>query len=132
MISIFEVPVAFLVERYGWRRPVASLFTGVTLALVGATSTLSYSKLANVKLFGKGFFDLYDFASSNILLPLGGIFIALFVGWVWRFSEVEAEGSNAGRLNNRGLLKVFHFLVRYAAPVAILVVLLSGLGIIKF
>jgi NSS family neurotransmitter:Na+ symporter len=132
MISIFEVPVAFLVERFGWRRPVAAVFTGVTLAMVGATSTLSYSRLAHVRVLGKSFFDLYDFASSNVLLPLGGILIALFVGWVWRFSEVEAEGSNAGRLRNRVLLRSFHVLVRYAAPVAILVVLLSGLGIIKF
>lgn len=132
MISIFEVPVAFLVERFGWRRPVAAVFTGVTLAMVGATSTLSYSRLAHVRVLGKSFFDLYDFASSNVLLPLGGILIALFVGWVWRFGEVEAEGSNAGRLSNRVLLRSFHVLVRYAAPVAILVVLLSGLGIIKF
>ncbi|MGE5507251.1 MAG: sodium-dependent transporter, partial [Chitinophagales bacterium] len=131
MISLFEVPVAFLVERLRWRRPLAAAGIAATLAALGAPATLSFSVLRPVRFFGKGFFDLYDFVSSNLLLPVGGILTALFVGWRWSFAEVRKEGSNGGRLRNGTLLWGFCLLVRYAAPLAILVVLLSGLGLFR-
>lgn len=64
--------------------------------MIGSTATLSNSVFADVKIFGKNFFDLFDFATSNILLPLGGIFIALFAGWQWGLSNVKREMSNDG------------------------------------
>jgi len=100
--------------------------------LLGSTATLSNSLFAKVTVFGKTFFDFYDFSTSNILLPVGGIFIALFVGWQWGYVNVKREMSNEGQLTNDRLVRIFMFLVEYIVPFAIALVLLAGLNIIHF
>jgi NSS family neurotransmitter:Na+ symporter len=131
MLSLYEVPVAYLNEQLGWSRRKATLLTGLALVIFGATAALSNSTLSGVTLFGKSFFDLYDFASSNVLLPLGGLFICLFVGWAWAKDELVATLSNRGRLNNQSLVRLFLGLVKIVSPILVLLILLSGLGIIK-
>lgn len=130
MISLFEVPVAFLAEQFKMSRVKATLLTAIGLALVGSTAALSNSTLANVTVAGKTFFDLFDFLTSNILLPLGGLFIAIFVGWVWGEKNVREVLSNHGSLHNEGVIQVFLFLVRFVTPALVLIVLLNGLGVI--
>jgi len=130
MLSLLEVPVAFMREKLNWSRAKSTVATVVGIALVGSTATLSNSILANVLVFGKNLFDFYDFVTSNILLPLGGIFIALFVGWFWGYQNVKQEFSNHGELSNDGIHKIYMFLVRIVAPIAIIIVMLAGLNII--
>jgi NSS family neurotransmitter:Na+ symporter len=72
-------------------------------------------------------FDLFDFVSSNIILPAGGIFIALFVGWVWGVDKFSRSLSNQGQLHNQKLARAVFFLLRYVSPALILVVMLKGL-----
>ncbi|MDR3540219.1 MAG: sodium-dependent transporter [Desulfosporosinus sp.] len=132
MLSLLEVPIAYLTEQYLWTRRKATLLTILGIGLLGSTATLSNSLLANVTVFGKTFFDFFDFATSNILLPLGGIFIALFVGWQWGDAKVKLEMSNEGQLRNEGLAQIFIFLVKVIVPVAIALVLLAGLNVIHF
>ncbi len=132
MLSLLEVPVAVLNEQLGWSRLKATLVTSVTLALLGSTAALSSSTLANFKPFGKTMFDLFDFATSNVLLPVGGLFICLFVGWQWGFPAVREALSNHGALKNERLIQAYFGVVRIITPVLVLVVLLNGLGIIKF
>lgn len=129
MLSLIEVPVAFLSERLNFSRLKATLLTAVLLALIGSTAALSNSTLANFKLFGKTMFDLFDYLSSNIMLPVGGFFIAIFVGWVWGRKNVEAELSNHGLLQNKTLISAFLFILRFITPVLVAIILLSGLGI---
>jgi NSS family neurotransmitter:Na+ symporter len=132
MLSLLEVPVAFLEERFKVSRPRATISVSVLLALFGATAALSNSTLANVTIMGKNFFDLYDFISSNLLLPMGGMFITIFVGWVWGFGKVQETLSNNGTLSNRSVNKAVFFIIRFVTPVLLFVVLLSGLKIINF
>jgi NSS family neurotransmitter:Na+ symporter len=82
-------------------------------------------------IFGKNFFDLMDWTSANLLLPLGGLFITLFVGWVWGPKKTQEELSNKGELSV-SYLNIFMFLCRYLAPIAIAVVFLNGVGLLKF
>ena len=131
ILSLFEVPVAFLSDHYGMSRKKATLSTAIALALVGSTAALSGNVLADVRIFGLNFFDLFDYMSQNILLPVGGLFICIFVGWVWGFGKIEGELSNKGMLNNPGIIRAFFFLVRWVSPILILVILLSGLGVIN-
>ena len=98
MLSLLEVPVAFLNERAGMNRWQATALTILLLALFGATAALSNSLLADVKLFGMTFFDLYDYSSSNILLPIGGLFLSIFAGWVWGSPKIKEALSNSGAL----------------------------------
>jgi len=74
-------------------------------------------------------FDLFDYLSSNIMLPVGGLFIAIFVGWVWGRKNLEAELSNHGALQNKRLVSAFYFVLRFITPVLVVVILLSGLGV---
>lgn len=131
MISLLEVPVAFLQERTRLSRAWATVITAVLLALVGSTAALSSSTLADVKPFGLTFFDLYDFLSSNILLPVGGLLLALFTGWVWGRSRVQQALTNHGALQNNGLVSLFFNVVRWITPILILLILLNSLGVIR-
>jgi NSS family neurotransmitter:Na+ symporter len=130
MLSLLEVPVAILSERYGMGRKKASACTILAVALVGAPAALSQSVTANAKIFGLNPFDLFDFLSSNVLLPLGGILICLFVGWVFGLPQLQRRLSNDGRLSNAMLVRAVFLLVRYIAPLLIAAVLLNGLNLL--
>ncbi len=130
MLSLLEVPVAFLAERTHMSRKVATLLTVVLLAVIGSAAALSNSTLANFKLFGMVPFDLFDYATSNILLPVGGFFIAVFVGWTWGFDQVKQALTNEGLLRNERIIKVFFGLIKFVTPLLVFVVLLSQLKLI--
>jgi NSS family neurotransmitter:Na+ symporter len=130
MLSLLEVPVAILSERYHMGRKRSSLVTILAVALLGIPAALSQSATAELKIFGLNPFDLFDFLSSNILLPLGGILICLFVGWVYGLPELKKRLSNEGTLHNGPVVKAVFFLVRYLTPLLIAVVLLNGLKLI--
>ena len=129
MLSLLEVPVAFLNEQVGWSRTWSTIATTLVLAVFGATAALSNNVLAGVSLFGLSFFDLYDFLTSNIMLPLGGLFICLFVGWRWGWPAVQKALSNNGALHNERLVRSFFVLVKYVTPILVLIVLLRGLKV---
>lgn len=131
MISLLEVPVAYLTEEWHWSRAKATIASAGLMGAVGSLATLSTSTLSKTLIAGKTFFDLFDFLSSNIALPVGGIVICLFVGWKLGQRAIIEEASNEGALRNVAFLKVFAFVVRWVAPIAILVVLLNGLGVFK-
>ncbi|KIF83165.1 sodium-dependent transporter [Noviherbaspirillum autotrophicum] len=127
MLSLMEVPVLILHERFRLARPKAVMLTLVLLAVTGSTCALTNSTLADFKVFGLNMFDLFDFLSSNVILPAGGIFVALFVGWVWGFDKFRSVLSNHEQLQNEGLARVVFFLLRYISPLLILIVMLKGL-----
>lgn len=127
ILSLLEVITAFLENQFNFDRIKATLATLFGLALFGAPAALSSSLTADVKLFGKTFFDLYDFVSSNLLLPIGGILIAVFVGWVWKKAKFQDVLSNRDSLDNLGMTGTIFNLLKFVTPVLILVVLVSGL-----
>jgi NSS family neurotransmitter:Na+ symporter len=129
MLSILEVPIAVLTERFGWSRPLAVIVCVLLLAAVGSTAALSQSLLSGVRPFGMNFFDLYDYLSQNVLMPGTGIFIALFAGWVWGKSPMARELSNNGQLDNAWVVNAVGFLLRWVAPVLIAIVMAKGLGL---
>ena len=128
MLSLLEVPVAWLTESFRLSRRRATIVAVLFLAALGAPAALSSSTLAQTKIFGLNFFDLYDFLSSNILLPVGGLLTSLFAAWVWGDRAVEAL-SNKGTLHNAGIIALCRFLCRWISPALILVVLLHGLKV---
>lgn len=131
MLSIIEVPVAFMSETWaGCSRKVGTIITSVTLAIFGVPATLSFGIMGDVKFFGKNVFDCYDFLSSNILMPSVGLFICLFIGWLWGKPHVRKALSNNGALQNGGLVDIYFFLVKFVSPLLVVLVLLKGLGFI--
>jgi NSS family neurotransmitter:Na+ symporter len=130
MISIVEVIVAFLNEEKKIDRKIAVLMTTGIIFLVGALTVHSHSLFAQVHIFGKNFFDLFDYISSNILLPLGGLAVAIFIGYVIKKEDLYTELSNNGTIENAKLILIVRFILRYIAPVLLLIVFLSSIGLV--
>lgn len=129
-LSLLEVVVSFLQSTFKFNRTKASIATIVLLAVFGSLAALSNSTLANAKLFGLTPFDLFDYLSSNVLMPIGGLFLALFVGWFWGRKKFQEALSNGGELANQKVTAVLFFIIRFVTPVLVLVVLLNGLKLL--
>ena len=125
-ISMLEVGVAYLVDEKGMERRKATLLLAFGTWLLGVLCSLSFGPLAVVKLLGLSFFDFLDALCSNWLLPLGGVLFTLFVGWRMSKADVRDELTNGGTCNVR-LFGLVYFLMRYLAPIGIVVVFLSNL-----
>ena len=125
-ISMLEVGVAFLVDERGMRRRTATLVLAFSTWLVGVLCSLSFGSLSGIKLLGLSFFDFLDTFCSDWLLPLGGLAFTLFVGWWMSKADVRDELTNDGTCNVK-IFKVVYFLMRYLAPVGIVLVFLSNI-----
>lgn len=131
MLSLFEVPVAYLEGTLNWSRKKATIAVMIGLAIVGSTAALSESLLAHIRFGGIGtFFDLWDYLTSNVLLPVGGLFLCVFAGWVLRWDKLKQWLSNNGTLDNEGVVRGYYWIVKYVTPILVLIILLTGLGII--
>ena len=123
-ISIAEPAVAWAVEK-GFTRLTASLAICGFAWFLGLGTVLSFNEWAEYKLFGKTFFDTLDFLTSNIMLPLGGLLIAVFVGWFMSSDMIK----NEMKMKNDTLFNVWRFVVRFISPVAIALIFINGLGL---
>jgi len=125
-ISLLEVVVAYLSEELHINRKWSTVWACVATLLIGSFASLSLMENTPFAIGGRTVFDLMDFVSSNILLPLGGVLIVIFVGWrlgkVKFFEEVTNEGTIKAPLK-----KIIFFIIRYLAPIAITIVFISGL-----
>ena len=127
-ISMHEVVTAYVSEEFDMKRRKAATIVTATCSVVGIVCALSFGPFDSLKIFGMNIFDLFDYVASNIFLPLGGMLIAIFTGWYLDKKIVRDEISNNGALRVPYLRIVF-FILRYVAPVAIAIILLSQLGL---
>lgn len=130
-ISILEVVVAYFKEELKIKRRTATIISTVLISIVGLFCSLSMGILGEYKLFNLNFFDLLDWISANMLLPLGGLFISLFVGWYLGRDKIQDELSKGSVVIKSGL-NIFIFLVRFIAPAAIAIVFLNGIEVLNF
>ncbi|HPX79896.1 MAG TPA: sodium-dependent transporter [Bacteroidales bacterium] len=124
VISLMEVITAYISERFNMKRITTVAILSVVVTIFASFSSLSQGVLQDVQLFGKTIFDFFDYLSANILLPLGGLAIVLFIGWYMKKEVVYQEYTNQGTLQGT-LFKAYYFLIRYVAPVAIVAVFLD-------
>lgn len=96
-VSLLEVVVSFVIDEFRLQRRTAAIGMTVLIFLLGIPASLSLGVWSEYKLLGRGVFDLFDYLTSNVLMPLGGILVSLFVGWrVWPTVEKElADGCSA-------------------------------------
>ncbi|MBK1734210.1 sodium-dependent transporter [Halorhodospira abdelmalekii] len=125
-ISIMEPATAYLVESRGWQRPLATATIAGAAWLLGIGSLLSFNAWSGYTLFELNFMEIAEYLSTSIMLPLGGLLIALFVGWVMPLQVSEGELA----FGNRWLYRSWLIAVRYVVPVAIAVVFLNALGVL--
>jgi neurotransmitter:Na+ symporter, NSS family len=127
--SILEIVVSSIAKGHTEKRRIISWNSGLLIFLVGVPSALSFGVLSDVKLFDKTIFDVADYLVSNLALPLGALFISLFVGYKIPRKLVKEEleqGSKAVGI----LFDIWYFLIRYIVPLAIIAVFLNTIGLI--
>jgi NSS family neurotransmitter:Na+ symporter len=129
-ISMHEVVTAYVSEEFNMPRRKAATIVTIACSLVGVVCSLSFGPFQDVKLFGMSIFDLFDYVSSNIFLPVGGMFISLFAGWYLDRHLLRDEITNGNTLR-APYFRVVIFILRYIAPVAIGIILLNQLGIFR-
>ncbi len=126
-ISLLETVVAYFVDEKDWGRRQTAVVWGGLAFLAGIPSALSQGAV-NLTVFGLSFLDAVDYLTSNILLPLGGLLTALFVGWRMRQEDVLAEALQGGGMTT-GMAQVWYFLVRTIAPLAIGLIFANAIGL---
>lgn len=117
-MSLHESVTAYLLEAFHLSRKKAAATVSVACMTLGVACSLSFGVLSGLKVFGLNIFELFDYTSSKIILPIGGIIICLFTGWYLDRKLVENELTNGGTLRFR-LFRLYYFLIRYVAPIAI-------------
>lgn len=127
-ISILEVVVIYFVEELKMVRKKATILAAASISAVGIFAAASWGWASDLTLFDSNIFQLTDFATVNILLPVGGFFIVIFIGWFLKTGIARDELSNSGSLRVR-YLPAFMFIVKFIAPIAIALVFLYNLGI---
>ncbi|HBC28213.1 MAG TPA: sodium-dependent transporter [Prevotellaceae bacterium] len=125
-ISMNEIATAFIHENYHVSRRLSTVIVTAVAMLLGTACSLSFGAWSGVKLFGMGFFDLFDFVTAKFMMPLGGILITVFVGWYLDKNLTLAELTNGGTVWKHAA-RVVLFLIRWVAPVGMGAVFLNQL-----
>jgi NSS family neurotransmitter:Na+ symporter len=126
-ISLVEPAVSWLIENTRLNRSRAALLVGGLIWLLGIAVLLSFNAWSEVKLFGLSIFDQLDKLTTNIMLPLGGLLMALFAVWIMHAAHAQEELA----LNDRDYRR-WLFVTRYVAPAAIVLVFLNLIGWLPF
>ena len=122
-ISLLEPCVAWLIEAKNMGRVQANLLLAGFAWLLGLGSVLSFNIWSDIKMAGFTFFDFLDFLTANIMLPLSGLLIALFVGYIMKRELVDFEMQGTAPM----VMKLWRATLRYIAPVAISAVFAMGI-----
>lgn len=130
-ISLLEVMVAYFVEEFKVKRTTATLWITVAILILGTVASLSFGIWKDVKVFGMTFFDLFDNVTSRVLMPVGGLLISVFAGWVLDKKKMREELSTRGKFPIH-YFNIYLFLVRYIAPIGISLVIINQLGLSKW
>lgn len=130
MLCLLEIPVAWLAETKGISRPKATALITLGVLMLGIPPTLSTNIWSNYTLYGLSLFDAYDFITSNILLPVGGFLLSLFVGYIWPRTVLLTELCNNNSLPLQGIGTMLCWSCRTLTPALIVLILLHGLHII--
>lgn len=131
-ISLLEPAVTWLVENKNMTRVKATALAGLIVWLLGIVTVLSFNHWAFTFTFAgsvkeNGFFDIFDILTSNIMLPLGGLLVAIFAAWLMsRKSTVDELGLGDGKA-----YQAWRFAVRYIAPFGVIIIFLNAIGLFK-
>ena len=120
-ISLLEPLVSWLEEHRGVGRVKSAVGGGIAVFVVGLGTVFSFNHWAEFKLFGRTLFDNLDFLTNNIMMPVGGLFIALFAGWLMARANARDE---LHTIDDRQF-SVWYAMVRYVCPIALVLIFIS-------
>tara|TARA_B100000676_G_scaffold280685_1_gene305117 strand:- start:1117 stop:2493 length:1377 start_codon:yes stop_codon:yes gene_type:complete len=124
-ISLIEPMIIWLIEKYNVSRIQAAIFSAAIAWFIGIGTIISFNVGSDIKIFGLNIFDFLDYLTSNILLPMGGILITIYVSWLLSKEKVDSEL----KIKSRILRVLWYFSARVIAPIAVIFVMLNAIGI---
>ena len=130
-ISLHEVATAYVSEEFHCPRKKAATIVTSSILVLGMLCSLSFGPLDGVRILGYNIFEVFDNLSGMILLPVSGLLISIFAGWVIDKQLYRDELTNGGDLKAR-YFRLLRFCLRYVAPAAIGVIFLDQLGVFNF
>ncbi len=125
-ISLHEVATSFLHERFGWNRRNSATVVTLLCSFLGVFCAMSFGLLNGIRLFDMTIFDLFDYVTAKLLMPLGGMLISVFIGWYLDHRIVREEMTNQGSLK-LPFFKFYIFLLKYVAPISIGIIFINEL-----
>lgn len=128
-ISLHEVSTAFLHEKFHFTRGRAATLVTAGALIIGIVSSLALGEWSSYTIGGMNFFDALDYLTAKIMLPVGGMFAAIFVGWIIDHQIVKDEATNYGTLR-ASFYPVYRFVLRFVAPVGIALIFVNELGLL--
>ena len=128
-ISLHEVVTLYIIEEWHVARRKAAIITSLMAGTLATVASLSLGTWSGFTIMGKSFFDALDFFTSNILLPISGVAISVFAGWIVNKRIMRNELTNFGE-HKFCLYPVFMVLLRYLCPVLVGVIFLNSVGVI--
>ncbi|MFU0800541.1 MAG: sodium-dependent transporter [Xylanivirga thermophila] len=124
-MSLLEVVVAWIIDEKGWNRRKASIGIGILVFIVGIPATLGYSVLSDVKFLGMDLLDTYDFITNNIVLPITGLFTAIFAAYIWKVEyAMEEINTPKGKITFGSF---YRFLIMVIIPIAVCFIMIMNL-----
>ncbi|SMN11038.1 Sodium-dependent transporter family protein [uncultured Candidatus Thioglobus sp.] len=124
-ISLLEPAVTWLIENRQISRTKAACIMGLLIWTVGIGTVLSFNLWENYQLFGKTFFDILEYVSSNVMLPMGGLLIAFFTAWKMSKKSMSEELASGDRF-----FRIWSWIIAYVAPVGVLLIFLHAIKVV--
>lgn len=128
-VSLLEVVTAYVSEELGIKRWKAAISIFFTMSITGGMCALSQSDMDTFVFFGKSLFDIFDFISSNFMLPIGGLFIVLFAGWIMPERILFSQLTN-NKTERPVYYLILRFLIRFVSPACLSLMFLNLIGIL--
>lgn len=128
-ISLHEIVTLYFMEEWKLVRGKASIITSVIVGVLAIIASLSLGIWSDFTIFDRTIFDSFDYLASNVMLPLSGLGISIFVGWVVKREVAKRQLEDYGA-NRFALFNVLIFLLRYVCPILLGLILLDSIGIL--
>ena len=129
-VSLLEVVVAYLIDERGFTRKKAVFSASGVMAVLCIMASLSMGAMSHITFLGVGAFDFFDILTDKIFLAIGGMFLAIFAGWVYKKEDLKDELTNGGTVKF-GLFEVWYAIIKYVIPIAIAVIAFMGIRSIE-
>lgn len=128
-IALLEVVVSFVIDTFKMERRKATILISLIIFLLGIPCSLANGPMSDVLFFGYNFFDFMSFLAESVLMPLGGLLMCIFIGYVWGIDNIVDEITCGGKFKFISK-KFFVIMIKYIAPVLIFVIWLNAVGIL--
>ncbi|WP_346890474.1 sodium-dependent transporter [Clostridium sp. UBA1056] len=129
-IALLEVVVSFIIDNFKIGRKKATIIISIIIFIIGIPCSLANGPvMGDFLIFGQNFFDFMSFLAESVLMPLGGLLMCIFIGYVWGVDNISNEISCNGKYRFRSK-PFFVIMIKYVAPVLIFIIWLNAIGIL--